>query len=117
MVPEVTGLERLTISAAELTTLLAGDDPPSLLDVRWNLAGPPGLDEYRGGHLPGATFVDLDRDLANPPGHARGRHPLPDAAIFEAAMRRAGVGAASAVVVYDAGGGLSAARAWWALRY
>lgn len=107
----------LTISVAELVTALARDDPPLLLDVRWNLAGPPGLEEYQRGHLPAARFVDLDRDLANPPGRGRGRHPLPDAAVFEAAMRGAGVGARSAVVVYDAGGGLSAARAWWLLRY
>ena len=38
-----------------------------LLDVRWRLAGPPGIDSYRQGHLPGAVFVDLDRDLAGRP--------------------------------------------------
>ena len=50
-----------------------------LLDVRWRLAGPPGIDSYRQGHLPGAVFADLDRDLTGPPGPA-GRHPLPDPA-------------------------------------
>jgi thiosulfate/3-mercaptopyruvate sulfurtransferase len=105
------------ISVGDLAAALSSGHPVVLLDVSWNLAGPPGIDEYRRGHLPGARFVDLDRELAAPPGHGRGRHPLPDVAVFEAAMRRAGVGAGSEVVVYDAGGGLSAARAWWLLRY
>jgi thiosulfate/3-mercaptopyruvate sulfurtransferase len=106
-----------TISVAELAATLGGGDAPVLLDVRWNLGGPPGVEEYRRGHLLGARFIDLDRDLAAPPGGGRGRHPLPEAAVLEAAMRRAGVSSESAVVVYDAGGGLSAARAWWLLRY
>lgn len=89
---------------------------PALLDVRWALAGPPGRADFAAGHLPGAVFVDLDADLAGPPGSGRGRHPLPARDDFQEAMRRAGVGP-TAVVVYDAGGGLSAARAWWLLRY
>jgi thiosulfate/3-mercaptopyruvate sulfurtransferase len=106
-----------TIAVAELIVAMAGATPPLLLDVRWNLGGPPALAEYQRGHLPGAHFVDLDHDLAGAPGQGRGRHPLPDTATFEAAMRAAGVDDESAVVVYDAGGGLSAARAWWLLRY
>jgi thiosulfate/3-mercaptopyruvate sulfurtransferase len=102
---------------AELAAALDGGVPLVLLDVRWSLGGPPGLDEYRRGHLPGARFVDLDRELAGRPGEGRGRHPLPEVGEFEAAMRQAGVSDGSAVVVYDAGGGLSAARAWWLLRY
>ena len=87
-----------------------------MLDVRWRLAGPPAIDDYRVGHLPGAVFVHLDRDLAAPPG-AGGRHPLPTAADFTAAMRRAGVSATSPVVVYDDADATAAARAWWLLRY
>jgi thiosulfate/3-mercaptopyruvate sulfurtransferase len=99
-----------------LAAELAGDEPPVLLDVRWRLGGPPGIDSYRAGHLPGAVFVDLDADLAGPPG-AGGRHPLPSAAAFQAAMRRAGVRADYPVVVYDDGDSTIAARAWWSLRY
>ena len=110
-------MDGILVSAAELAAAAASSRPPVLLDVRWTLGGPPGLDEYRRGHLDGARFVDLDQDLAAPPGHGRGRHPLPDASVFEAAMRRCGVSDGTAVVVYDAGGGLSAARAWWLLRY
>ena len=78
------------VSVEALAAELAHDPPPVLLDVRWRLAGPPGIDSYWQGHFPGAVFVDLDRDLAGPPGPA-GRHPLPDLAVFQAAMRAAGV--------------------------
>ena len=109
----------LLVKPGELAAELAQDrpgEPPVLLDVRWRLAGPPGIDSYRQGHLPGAVFADLDRDLAAPPGPA-GRHPLPDPAVFQAAMRAAGVSWDWPVVVYDDGDAMSAARGWWTLRY
>jgi thiosulfate/3-mercaptopyruvate sulfurtransferase len=104
------------IAPADLAELLAGDRPPVLLDIRWALGGPPGAEEYAKGHLPGAHFVDLDRDLAAAPGRA-GRHPLPDPAVLQAALRRAGVSGDREVVVYDAATSMSAARAWWLLRW
>ena len=104
------------IDVATLACELAGDSPPALLDVRWRLGGPPGIDSYRAGHLPGAVFADLDTDLAAPPGK-QGRHPLPALTQFQAAMRRAGVRAGHAVVAYDDGDSTIAARAWWLLRY
>ncbi|MET9370161.1 sulfurtransferase [Streptomyces griseoflavus] len=112
------------ISASELASELTGGNPPVLLDVRWQLstaraAGEPPFDgraAYRAGHLPGAVFVDLDAELASAPG-GHGRHPLPDLAVFGAAMRRAGVSSARPVVVYDGGIGWGAARAWWLLRW
>jgi thiosulfate/3-mercaptopyruvate sulfurtransferase len=104
------------IDPATLASELAGDCAPVLLDVRWRLGGPPGFASYLAGHLPGAVFVDLDRDLAGPPG-AGGRHPLPGAAMFQAAMRRAGVNSGRPVVAYDDGDSIAAARAWWTLRY
>jgi thiosulfate/3-mercaptopyruvate sulfurtransferase len=90
----------------------------SLLDVRWRLGG-GGAEEYAAGHLPGAVFVDLDADLCGPPGPG-GRHPLPDPAALQLALRRLGVSAQRPVVVYDAGGPNptgAAARAWWTLRW
>jgi thiosulfate/3-mercaptopyruvate sulfurtransferase len=87
-----------------------------VLDVRWSLGGPPGREEYDRGHIPGAVFVDLDRELSAPPGRG-GRHPLPDATSFQAAMRAAGVSCERPVVVYDALGSMAAARAWWLLLY
>ncbi|MDI3386331.1 sulfurtransferase [Streptomyces sp. B-S-A8] len=112
------------ISGSELASDLAGGRPPVLLDVRWQLtapkaAGEPGFDgraEYAAGHLPGAVFVDLDAELAAPPGPG-GRHPLPDLDVFGAAMREAGVSANRDVVVYDGGQSWAAARAWWLLRW
>ena len=101
------------ITVAELAAMPA---PPTLLDVRWRLGGPPGIDLYRAGHIPGAVFTDLDRDLAAPPGPG-GRHPMPATADFEAAMRRAGVRDSQPVVVYDDADSTAAARAWWLLRY
>ncbi|WP_153812934.1 sulfurtransferase [Streptomyces sp. SUK 48] len=112
------------ITAPELAEALAGEAPPVLLDVRWQLslakaAGAPPFDgraEHAAGHIPGAVFVDLDRELAGAPG-GHGRHPLPDLAEFGAAMRRAGVSASRPVVVYDGGQGWAAARTWWMLRW
>ncbi|WP_458076921.1 sulfurtransferase [Streptomyces sp. EMB26] len=111
------------ISASELADALRSERPPVLLDVRWQLStaaasGQPfdGRAAYASGHLPGAVFVDLDRELASAPG-PRGRHPLPDLDVFGAAMRRAGVSAGTPVVAYDGGIGWAAARAWWLLRW
>ena len=110
------GTEGPLTDVAAVARALAGPVPPVLLDVRWRLGGPPGIESYRAGHLPGAVFADLDTDLAAEPGPA-GRHPLPEPAAFQAAMRRAGVSDGRAVVVYDEADATSAARAWWLLRY
>ena len=112
----MTGPGALLVSPAALAGELASEQAPALLDVRWRLGGPPGLDSYREGHLPGAVFTDLDRDLAAPPGPA-GRHPLPDPAVFTDAMRAAGVSEDHPVVVYDDRDATAAARGWWLLRY
>ncbi|MFD7731483.1 sulfurtransferase [Kitasatospora phosalacinea] len=104
------------ITVAELADALGTDRAPVLLDIRWALGGPPGAEEYAKGHLPGAHYLDLDHELADPPGPA-GRHPLPDPDRLATALRRAGVTADRPVVAYDAGPALSAARAWWLLRW
>ena len=90
-----------------------------LVDVQWNLstaAGPPGRDLYLAGHLPGAHHVDLDAELSGPPG-PQGRHPMPTAHSVQEALRRCGVRERSAVVVYDQGPCMAAARAWWVFSY
>ena len=104
------------VSVPDLAAMLASDDRPVLLDVRWALSGPPGVVEFRAGHLPGARFVDLDRELAGPAGRG-GRHPLPEAAVFQDAMRRCGVQPGTEVVAYDGGDASIAARLWWLLHY
>lgn len=88
----------------------------TLLDVRYRLGGPGGPAEFESGHLPGARYVDLGTALAAAPG-AGGRHPLPDPAVFGAAMRAAGVHHDRPVVVYDDWAAHAAARCWWLLRH
>jgi thiosulfate/3-mercaptopyruvate sulfurtransferase len=94
-------------------------DEPGLrvVDCRYRL-GEPGAGEplWREGHIPAAAFLDLDRDLAGPPGE-RGRHPMPGAEPFEAAARRAGIGQDTLVVAYDEAAEGGAARLWWLLRH
>jgi thiosulfate/3-mercaptopyruvate sulfurtransferase len=127
MTAQTSPLTSPLISVAELA---AASPAPTLLDVRWTLtvrragdgasdapARPSGLDAYLAGHLPGARFVDLDTELAGPPGPGTGRHPLPEPEAFRAAMRAAGVADGKPDVVYDAADSTSAARAWWLLRY
>ena len=87
----------------------------TVLDVRYHRAGPSEA-EFLQGHVPGAAYVDLDTDLADPPAGG-GRHPLPDPERFAAAMRRCGVSSERPVVVYDDEAGIFAARCWWLLRY
>jgi thiosulfate/3-mercaptopyruvate sulfurtransferase len=104
------------LDVAELAGVLAADNPPTLIDVRWRLGGPPGRLDHLAGHIPGASFVDLDTELCGPPGLA-GRHPLPDPPDLQAVLRRAGVRAGHPVIVYDGGEMQAAARAWWSLRW
>lgn len=104
------------VDPEELAALLGHPRRPVVLDVRWSVAEGAARDEYAVGHLPGAVFVDLDRDLAGPPG-AGGRHPLPDPAALEESMRAWGIEEGDPIVVYDAADATSAARAWWVLRW
>jgi thiosulfate/3-mercaptopyruvate sulfurtransferase len=94
-----------------------GDPGLRVVDCRYRL-GEPGAGEelWRSGHIPGAAFLDLDRDLAAEPGE-RGRHPLPEAKAFEGAARRAGIGPDTLVVAYDEAAEGGAARLWWLLRH
>jgi thiosulfate/3-mercaptopyruvate sulfurtransferase len=85
------------------------------VDCRWELADPDaGRRAYLAGHIPGAAFVDVERDLSGPPG-AGGRHPLPAAEHFAEAASRAGIGPGTLVVAYGSLGG--AERLWWLLRH
>jgi len=105
---------RVLIGAEEL---LAATDRPRLLDVRWALGDDRGHERYLAAHLPGAVFVDLERELADPPSPERGRHPLPSLQRLQDTARRWGIRTGDRVVVYDDTGGAAAARAWWLLRW
>jgi thiosulfate/3-mercaptopyruvate sulfurtransferase len=99
--------------------LLGIDDLDGLdavvVDTRLALTGPSGYERYAAGHIPGAAYLDVDDDLADPPG-VGGRHPLPDPERFVETVRRVGVSRDSRVVTYDDGPGTAAARLWWLLR-
>lgn len=103
--------------AEAIALAAAGGRRVRLLDVRWQLDRPDGRAEYRAGHIPGAVYVDLDRQLACKGDPREGRHPLPPIHRFEADARSWGIDDGDLVVVYDDLGNMSAARAWWLLRH
>ncbi|MGY4829925.1 sulfurtransferase [Sphaerotilaceae bacterium SBD11-9] len=106
---------RPLVSASEL---LSGAIKPLLLDCSFDLADPAaGERSYREGHLPGAHYVHLDRDLSGPKTGRNGRHPLRERAGYAHWMGRLGIAPGVPVVTYDRQGGMYAARAWWVLRW
>ena len=108
---------RILMVAQDLLECL--DDPECVVvDCRFDLGDPDaGRRVYEAGHIPGAVFLDLDRDLAGPIAPATGRHPLPDPEALAATLGDLGIGESHRVIVYDAGPGAIAARAWWVLRW
>jgi len=107
------------ISADELST--HQNDPQWVfVDCRFDLMRPgAGRQAYDSGHIPGAVYADLDRDLAAPVADdgTGGRHPLPDPYEFSRLLSSWGVGPNSVVVAYDNSGSAVAARLWWLLRW
>ncbi len=106
------------ITTAELAARL--DDPTLVIvDVRHDLAQPEawGESQYRAGHISGARFAHMDRDLAAPKTGKNGRHPLPSPEACAALFGRLGIDASKQVVAYDSGGGMYAPRLWWMLRW
>lgn len=88
----------------------------AVCDLRWSLTDPShGRATYEEAHIPGAVFVDLDRDLSSPPGLS-GRHPLPEPGDFAETLGRLGISRESEVVAYDDMSGAIASRLWWMLR-
>ncbi|MCW3065707.1 MAG: thiosulfate sulfurtransferase match [Solirubrobacterales bacterium] len=105
------------IDVDDLHARLGRDRSLVLLDVRWSLGDPHGRRHYLEGHIPGAVYVDLEAELSGAPSAVAGRHPLPTVDSLQAAARSWGIDAGSPVVAYDDAGNLSAARAWWLLRW
>ena len=109
--------QQILIAAADLHA--ARDEPGwSIIDCRFDLGDvDEGRRSFESGHIPGAVFLDLDRDLAGPVTPESGRHPLPEASAISKRLGESGIGNADTVVVYDGGNGAVAARAWWILRW
>jgi thiosulfate/3-mercaptopyruvate sulfurtransferase len=110
------------IDAATLAERVAARRSMRIFDTSFDLADTAaGERAYAAGHIPGAHYLHLDRDLADhapaADGRPRGRHPLPRRDVFAATLGRMGVDAGTQVVVYDRSGGMFAARAWWMLRW
>ena len=106
------------VSTAQLMAALAAGASPLIIDCSFDLADAgAGERAFAQAHLPGAVYAHLDRDLAGAKTGRNGRHPLPARADWAATLARLGVTPARAVVVYDAQGGMYAARAWWMLRW
>ena len=100
------------ISASELNASMF------VIDVGFDLTDiEAGERAYAQGHLPGAHYLHLDRDLSGAKTGSNGRHPLPDRAAFAERMRALGLSSNTQVVAYDAQGGMYAARLWWMLRW
>jgi thiosulfate/3-mercaptopyruvate sulfurtransferase len=113
-------VHRTLISAADLVALHRGRTGDLVvLDGGFDLADPgAGERAYLEGHLPGAHYAHLDRDLAGSKTGKNGRHPLPEREAFAARAGGAwGIGPSTQVIAYDAQGGPYAARAWWMLNW
>jgi thiosulfate/3-mercaptopyruvate sulfurtransferase len=107
-----------TFITAEMLAERLGERCLRVFDCRFDLARPDaGREQYASGHLPGARYADLNRDLSAPITPASGRHPLPSPEVFAATLRAWGVDRDSHVVAYDDGNGAYAARLWWLLRW
>ncbi len=107
----------LLTSAAKLASGL-GDRHLRILDCRFELLAPDaGRQAYLEGHIPGAVYADLDKDLSGPVTADSGRHPLPDIEYAKDVFSRLGIDRDIDVVCYDAAGGAIASRAWWLLRW
>lgn len=112
-------MHRTLISAAEALAALARPEPdrPVVVDCRFDLARPEwGAQAWAEGHLPGAHYAHLDRDLSSPVRPDSGRHPLPARAVFSDTVRSWGIRPGRQVIACDQGNGMFAARLWWLLR-
>lgn len=110
------------------TTLISADNlaerlssaPDNVLvfDCSFDLANPnAGEQAYAAGHIPGARYLHLDRDLSGAKTGKNGRHPLPSRDALVAMLAKQGLKQHQQVVAYDAQGGAYAARLWWMLRW
>jgi thiosulfate/3-mercaptopyruvate sulfurtransferase len=107
----------LLVDAAGLAGMLDRDEL-LVVDCRFELSDPAsGRRAFEQGHIPGAVYANLDRDLSDLSRAGLGRHPVPSDEAFSAVLSRWGWTPETMVVAYDAAGGaLAAARLWWMLR-
>jgi thiosulfate/3-mercaptopyruvate sulfurtransferase len=100
------------------TEELAAHPEWRVFDCRHDLANPGlGEQQYGEGHIPGALFAHLDRDLSGTKTGDNGRHPLPEPKAFVSWAGKQGLQPTDQVVCYDGGSGAHASRLWWMLRW
>ncbi len=105
------------ISAAELQQQINSPDVV-IFDTRFSLADTEyGTRAYAAGHIPGAFYLHLDRNLSSPITPTSGRHPLPSVDQLVELFQSHGVSSKTHVVAYDDAAGMFAARCWWLLRW
>jgi thiosulfate/3-mercaptopyruvate sulfurtransferase len=105
------------IDAASLRGLLGGAGV-AVVDCRFDLQDPEaGRQAFLRGHIPGARYADLNKDLSAPVSLSSGRHPLPSPQEFAAKLDQWGIGLGTQVIAYDESNGSFAARLWWMLRW
>jgi len=111
-------MEYRTLIDADSLRRMLGQPDLAVVDCRFDLANPEaGRQAYLHGHIPGARYADLNRDLSAPIGPGTGRHPLPSPEVFAARLGRLGIGNHTQVVAYDESNSSLAARLWWLLRW
>ena len=107
-----------TLIDASTLRELAGKSDIVVVDCRFDLIQREGgRRAYLAGHIPGARYADLDKDLSAPIRPNSGRHPLPLPKDLAATSGRFGIGNATQVIAYDDAGGSFAVRLWWLLRW
>jgi thiosulfate/3-mercaptopyruvate sulfurtransferase len=105
------------ISVEDLNNNLSNNDW-FLFDCRFLLKDPEGgLKKFEQGHIPGAQFADMDKDLASTMTATSGRHPLPDPSELTDKLQSSGISNSSQIICYDDMSGAFAARMWWLLKW
>ncbi|MHB8189225.1 MAG: sulfurtransferase [Ferrimicrobium sp.] len=110
-------MHRLTSPLVSAEELAEHSNNPEVViaDMRWYLDGRPGRSAYDNGHIPSATFIDLEKVCVDSGDPSQGRHPLPNPGQFVARLAELGIDPDASVVVYDDQYGSIAARLWWML--
>jgi thiosulfate/3-mercaptopyruvate sulfurtransferase len=107
-----------TLISTDVLAARLGDPAFTIVDCRFRLDDVAwGERDYHAGHIPGALYAHIDRDLSAPKTGTNGRHPLPDAGVLTATFSRMGITSGRQVVAYDQDTGMFASRLWWLLRW
>jgi thiosulfate/3-mercaptopyruvate sulfurtransferase len=105
------------ITANQLEEIINSGEDVLLCDCRFDLTDPEsGKKAYEESHIPGAIYVDLDRDMSGNKTGSNGRHPLPSPEAWAQTKTRLGMTPNTLVVGYDKQGSVYASRLWWMLK-